>query len=236
MSKSTSVPRDAVDWHSAIAGRFHSRYRTGRMFRERLAVWTEVIRERTPPGATVVDVGCGSGVITVVAARFAARVVALDASPEMAAFARKLVAEVGLHNVEVIESRVERMAEVVPAGIDVIVCSSVIEYLANPDGFLAACRLVLKPGGLLMLSAPNPRSAYRVLERAVFAVFGRPAYLRFANRDLADVELTERLKRNGFDVLRVEHFGAVPVMSQLLRRFGGASWIDTMTLHTATAR
>jgi 2-polyprenyl-3-methyl-5-hydroxy-6-metoxy-1,4-benzoquinol methylase len=203
------------------------------MFRERMAVWTEAIRAHTPPSAVVADIGCGSGVITSIAARFAAKVVALDASPEMAALARKSLAEAGAHNVDVIESRIEGMAEVLPTGIDVIVCSSVIEYLADPDRFLADCRFLLRPGGILMLSGPNPRSAYRMIERAAFAAFGRPEYLHFVNRGLLDVGLDERLKRNGFDVLRVEHFGAVPMASSPLRRLGCARWIDTMTLHTA---
>jgi SAM-dependent methyltransferase len=41
-----------------------------------------------------------------------------------------------------------------PASIDLLLCVSVLEYIARPQAFIAEVERVLKPGGYLYLSAP----------------------------------------------------------------------------------
>ena len=44
------------------------------------------------------------------------------------------------------------------AAFDAIVMGEFLEHLENPIGLLKQCRTVLKPGGRLVLSTPNPNS------------------------------------------------------------------------------
>jgi ubiquinone/menaquinone biosynthesis C-methylase UbiE len=54
--------------------------------------------------STVVDLGAGTGVFTVAAARVCGHVVAIDVSPAMTAVLRRKVADLGLGNVSVVEA------------------------------------------------------------------------------------------------------------------------------------
>lgn len=52
---------------------------------------------------------------------------------------------------------------------DVIVAGDLIEHLENPGGFLASCREHLRPGGVLLISTPNPWYWRNVAKAALFA-------------------------------------------------------------------
>lgn len=85
-------------------------------------------------GATVLDLGCGTGVLSLFAARAgAARVVAVDGSPEIAEVARKICAANGQGGEEgvvtVVSSRVEQLQELPGGGkADVLVS----EWMGEP--------------------------------------------------------------------------------------------------------
>src|SRR2546423_11016383 len=65
---------------------------------------------RIKPGATVLDLGCGSGIDTILAAQRAGptgRVIALDFLPEMLERTEQAAREAGLENVETLEAEME---------------------------------------------------------------------------------------------------------------------------------
>jgi ubiquinone/menaquinone biosynthesis C-methylase UbiE len=51
-----------------------------------------------------------------------------------------------------------------PETFEAVVASSVLEYLTDIDLTLAECRRILKPGGFLIATVPNPRNLIRKLE------------------------------------------------------------------------
>jgi ubiquinone/menaquinone biosynthesis C-methylase UbiE len=53
------------------------------------------------------------------------------------------------------------------ASYDAIIASSVFEYLDTVEGVLAECRRVLRPGGKLYFSVPNPAHWSRKVEAAL---------------------------------------------------------------------
>ena len=53
-----------------------------------------------------------------------------------------------------------------PGSYDVIVCADVLEHLAQPDLVLAACRKLLRPEGVLLVSIPNASYAGLVVDLA----------------------------------------------------------------------
>ncbi len=95
--------------------------------------------------ASLADAGSGGGLpgVPLAIARPDWRVTVNDASEKKAAFLRQAVIELGLGNVEVHEGRLEAWR---PAAGFAVVISRALAELA---GFIAACRHLVAPGGLL---------------------------------------------------------------------------------------
>lgn len=104
-----------------------------------------------PPGARVLDAGCGKGVLLVrVCARWNARGVGVDVNPDFLAEARRRAAAPGV-TVELIESAVAE-AGLEPAGFAAVLCVGSAHVFAEhlPDA-LAAMRALVTPGGAILL-------------------------------------------------------------------------------------
>ena len=109
---------------------------------------------------TVGDLGCGTGQLAESLAPFVARVVAVDASPEMLDAARARLAEVP--NVETRAGTLEALP-VDDGALDAAVVFLVLHYVAEPAAALAEAARALRPGGRLLVvdMAPHDREEYR---------------------------------------------------------------------------
>jgi arsenite methyltransferase len=105
-------------------------------------------------GETVLDLGCGGGIDTIIAARrtgSAGRVIALDFLPEMLERTAKAAAEAGLNNVELLEGEMEAIP--LPGdSVDHIISNGVINLSPRKARVLAECARVLRPGGKFCVS------------------------------------------------------------------------------------
>lgn len=102
------------------------------------------------PGATVLDVGCGPGTITVGLARFvgAGRVVGIDTAPEVLVEARSGAAALGLDNVAFDVGDVCHLA-FGDGAFDVIHAHQVLQHVVNPVAALIEMKRVCRPGGVV---------------------------------------------------------------------------------------
>lgn len=100
-------------------------------------------------GDTVLDLGCGGGIDSIMAARRTGptgRVIALDFLPEMLERTAKAAAEAGTHNVEPMEGEIEAIP--LPDGtVDYVISNGVINLASRKVRVLAECARVLRPGG-----------------------------------------------------------------------------------------
>jgi SAM-dependent methyltransferase len=87
-----------------------------------------------PPDATVLDVGCGTGRWSRIAARCAKRVVGIDLDGANLATAREAAAQEGLTNVQFLQADITRTLP--EETFDVALLVHVIEHLEEPEGFL----------------------------------------------------------------------------------------------------
>jgi arsenite methyltransferase len=109
---------------------------------------------RIEPGATVLDLGCGSGIDTILAAHQAGptgRVIALDFLPEMLERTAQAAREAGLGNVETLEAEIEQLP-LPDASVDVVISNGVVNLSPRKARVLAECARVLRPGGELCVS------------------------------------------------------------------------------------
>jgi SAM-dependent methyltransferase len=125
-----------------------------------------LLRELPARVGDALEVGCGSGELTARLAARAARVLALDLSPEMLAAARRRCA--GLANVELAcaDALVHPLA---PARFDAIASVATLHHLPLA-AMLARLRDALAPGGvLLVLDVVAERTAFEVARSALAA-------------------------------------------------------------------
>ncbi len=111
-----------------------------------------VLADRIPEGATVLDLGCGSGALGQhLVQHRRCTVDGLTLSEAEAALARPHYRRVEVANLEDAP-----LAQLFAAGsYDAIVCADVLEHLRQPEQVLTACRSLLAPGGQLLVSVPN---------------------------------------------------------------------------------
>ena len=103
------------------------------------------------PGERVVDVGCGAGIDSLIAARMVGPdgyVVGIDMTPEMITRARASAAQIGASNVEFCEGVAESLP-VSDAWADVAISNGVLNLFPDKFGVLREIARVVKPGGRL---------------------------------------------------------------------------------------
>lgn len=114
-----------------------------------LGVANHVRHARVQSGDTVLDLGSGFGIDTILAAHRtgpSGRVIALDFVPEMLERTAAAAREAGLANVETLESEME--AILLPdASVDCVISNGVINLSPRKARVLAECARVLRPGG-----------------------------------------------------------------------------------------
>lgn len=114
---------------------------------------------------SILDIGCGGGLICEPMARLGASVVGADASETNIEVARLHAEQSGL----AIDYRATT-AEAIEAGgerFDVVLALEIVEHVADVDLFLTTCAKMVKPGGLLFVATIN-----RTLKSLGFAIIG----------------------------------------------------------------
>ncbi len=113
----------------------------------------------------VLEVGPGSGIYLRLLAELAETVVASDIEAAFLERARAIAAEVP--NLEVVLDDMVR-SQFADETFDLVLCSEVIEHIADPAGALASIRRILRPGGVLLLSTPHRFSPLELAGRVAF--------------------------------------------------------------------
>jgi SAM-dependent methyltransferase len=106
------------------------------------------------PGERVLDLGCGAGTDSLVAAQMVGaegHVVGVDMTPEMIAKARASATELGAANVEFVESEAERLP-FDGASFDVVISNGVIDLIPDKDAVFGEIYRVLVPGGRIQIA------------------------------------------------------------------------------------
>jgi ubiquinone/menaquinone biosynthesis C-methylase UbiE len=196
----------------------------GRIYQERgRRAIACVDRIGLPTGASVLEIGCGPGIITTAIARKGVTVWAIDSLEEMvertqamahrAGVASRVFAQVGhINNVPFAD-----------ATFDLVVLIGVSEWLVSLTQPLREIFRVLKPGGHLIISADNNWPLHQILDpvfnpalkplkrrigRILRSVGLRTRQPRFHAYSLGDFD--DELANAGFDKIAGETFGFGP--------------------------
>jgi len=141
----------------------------------------EWINARVPlAGKSVIDIGCGGGVLSESMARKGAKVTGIDLS-------KKALKVADLHGLESgVEVRyklisAEDMAAEEPGQFDVVTCMEMLEHVPDPASIVRAAATLVKPGGHVFFSTLN-----RNAKSYLFAVIGAEYVLRMLPRGTHD--------------------------------------------------
>jgi len=131
-------------------------------------------------GKTVLDVGCGGGILAESMAARGAKVTGIDMGEAPLEVARLHLLESG-QQVDYRRIPVEQLAAEMPAQFDVVTCMEMLEHVPDPASVIAACATLVKPGGQVFFSTinRNPKSY-------LFAILGAEYVLRMLPRGTHD--------------------------------------------------
>ena len=114
------------------------------------------------------DVGCGTGALSIRLARLGLQITMLDASQPMLDFAASAAREAGVaERITLKHGDATQLADLFDAGsFDVVLCHNILEYVGDPRAvLLAAARALRSPSGVLSILARN--RAGEVLKSAI---------------------------------------------------------------------
>ncbi|OGB24048.1 MAG: bifunctional 3-demethylubiquinol 3-O-methyltransferase/2-polyprenyl-6-hydroxyphenol methylase [Burkholderiales bacterium RIFCSPLOWO2_02_FULL_57_36] len=152
-------------------------------------------------GKTIVDIGCGGGILAESMAKKGGRVTGIDLSEKALKVADLHSLESGVQvHYEMIAA--EELAAREPAGYDVVTCMEMLEHVPDPASIVRACAALVKPGGHVFFSTlnRNPKSY-------LFAVIGAEYLLNLLPKGTHDyakfitpAELAQHIRNAGLTV------------------------------------
>lgn len=123
-------------------------------------------------GKTVVDVGCGGGILSEALARIGTTVTGIDISEVSLSCAKAHSLQEGLA-IQYEMSSPEDYAASTRHQYDVVACMELLEHVPDPLSVVTACAHLAKPGGQLFFSTIN-----RTLKAYILAILGAEHLLK----------------------------------------------------------
>lgn len=166
-------------------------------------------------GLTLLDIGCGGGIVAEPLTRLGFTVTGIDADATAIRIARAHAADAGL----AIDYRQAAAEDLVRARqrFDAVLALEVIEHSADPALFLATATSLVASGGAFALSTLS-----RTLRSFLFAIVGAEYLLRWVPRGthrwskfIRPSEVAEMLRKSGFETRTITAMNYAP---------GGSGW------------
>ena len=204
---------------------------------------------RLQPGPlNILEVGCGSGYLTLELLRRGHRVTGVDLSAAMLQALESRLPEAHRLRCRLVEADVETFLEQEPGVHDAVVCSALLHHLHDYETVLAGLARRVRPGGtLLVFFEPLKRRIESVWRYRLHRILARTDEVLYRMRMRArsiellddDYELSDYQRRFGgidpgrvISVLQDHDFKITRYETHCARRFAAFAWIATETLKT----
>jgi len=208
---------DAVALFSSYVEEFDGYYQNRLEFEERFQLWSGLLDKYHVPGGLSLDMGCGTGVFSLYLASKNGRVIGVDGSDDMLAYCEKQRQSRGLDNLRFMQGRLPNVDTRGQENADLIISSSVLEYVDDLDGALALFGRLLKPNAHLIVSMPNQFSVSRTYERLRYRATGYPTIYKYILHFTSPGGLQRKVMPHGLELLEAHHYTHYTKGAQLAR-------------------
>jgi 2-polyprenyl-6-hydroxyphenyl methylase/3-demethylubiquinone-9 3-methyltransferase len=132
------------------------------------------------PGKTVLDIGCGGGILSESMDKIGAKVTGIDMSDASISVAKLHQFESGT-NVNYLVTTAEALAMECPGQFDVVTCLEMLEHVPDPVSIIKSAAQLTKPGGHLFFSTLN-----RNVKSYLFAIIGAEYIMKLIPKNTHD--------------------------------------------------
>lgn len=166
-------------------------------------------------GKTVLDVGCGGGILSEALAQRGAQVTGIDAGSEPINVAQLHLLESEL-DISYYHSTAENFAQQHSASFDVISCLEMLEHVPDPQSVIHACAALCKPGGQLFFSTinRNAKAWLMMIVGAEYVMNMVPKGTHTYNKLIRPAELSRWLRQAGLEVTEIRGMEYKPLSQQ----------------------
>lgn len=160
-------------------------------------------------GKTVLDVGCGGGILAESMARRGANVLGVDMAEKSLNVATAHAAAEQVENIQYRCISVEDLAAEMPQSFDVVSCMEMLEHVPDPASVVRACAKLVKPDGMLFFSTinRNPKSYIHAILGAEYILSLVPKGTHDWQKFITPAELSRMCRLAGVDVLESKGMG-----------------------------
>lgn len=164
-------------------------------------------------GKSVLDVGCGGGLLSEAMANRGAAVTGIDPGADSIAAAKQ---HAGTLPVDYRACTVEEFAAAADTRFDIITCMEALEHVPDPAALVAAATELLAPGGSLFLSTINrsPRAWLTAVVAAEYVLNLLPRGTHDYARFIRPAELCAWLREAGLNVISIRGMRFLPLANR----------------------
>lgn len=164
-------------------------------------------------GKSVLDVGCGGGILADAMARAGAQVLGVDLAVKSLKVAQLHALEAQTPRVQYREVSAEALALEAPASFDVVTCMEMLEHVPDPASVVQACATLVKPGGWVFFSTinRNPKSFLFAIVGAEYVLQLLPRGTHEYAKFIRPSELAQQSRAAGLDLIQTRGMSYNPL-------------------------
>ena len=227
------MDKNIFEMFSDLSSDFDEKYRKDKNFFQRINCWTEAIGKYVKKDMLVYDIGCGSGVFSFFTASKGARVTGMDGSKGMINLCNQKLNEA----TDKSGKQLQFVQQILPLPEsasfekgELILCSSVFEYIMDTDQMIATFKSLLNNHGMLLLSVPNKNSIYRKAEKIGFALLNKPSYLKHVCNRYSYQQLVQLFEQHQFVACNKYYYADNYFLSGILKMIFPEKYISNLIL------
>jgi 2-polyprenyl-6-hydroxyphenyl methylase/3-demethylubiquinone-9 3-methyltransferase len=164
------------------------------------------------PGAKVLDVGCGGGILTEALAISKASVTGIDISASLINCAKEHAKKQKL-DISYLKMAIQQMEDKFINYFELITCMELLEHVDNPKQILHHCYRLLRNDGIIVISTLN-----RTIQSYLLGIIAAEYILNIVPKGthnhqkfIKPAEMTKLLKQHGFTTICIKGVGYNPI-------------------------